>query len=298
MKKNTMSLKATINNIAKENKVSAQSVLQTYMLERLLERISVSQYKDNFILKGGMLISAMLGIDSRTTMDIDTTIKGFELTEENVKKIMEDVCKIDLHDDITLKINRVEEIRENDDYNGYRLTFEAKYMNNMPVIMKIDVTTGDKITYREIEYSFELMLENRKINIWSYNVETVLAEKFEAIIKRGVLGTRIRDFYDVHMLLKTQIKNVDKKTLRVAIMYTAEHRGSLDIMKQWKEVVEELKDDETMINQWERYKKNNFYAEGIDYKDLIDSIIVIGEIWDGNFEGGEVELDNSKLCLV
>lgn len=298
MKKNTMSLKATINNIAKENKVSAQSVLQTYMLERLLERISVSQYKDNFILKGGMLISAILGIDSRTTMDIDTTIKGFELTEENVKKIMEDVCKIDLHDDITLKINRVEEIRENDDYNGYRLTFEAKYMNNMPVIMKIDVTTGDKITYREIEYSFELMLENRKINIWSYNVETVLAEKFEAIIKRGVLGTRIRDFYDVHMLLKTQIKNVDKKTLRVAIMYTAEHRGSLDIMKQWKEVVEELKDDETMINQWERYKKNNFYAEGIDYKDLIDSIIVIGEIWDGNFEGGEVELDNSKLCLV
>ena len=298
MKKNTMSLKATINNIAKENKVSAQSVLQTYMLERLLERISVSQYKDNFILKGGMLISAMLGIDSRTTMDIDTTIKGFELTEENVKKIMEDVCKIDLHDDITLKINRVEEIRENDDYNGYRLTFEAKYMNNMPVIMKIDVTTGDKITYREIEYSFELMLEDRKIHVWSYNVETVLAEKFEAIIKRGVLGTRIRDFYDVHMLLKTQIKNVDKKTLRVAIMYTAEHRGSLDIMKQWKEVVEELKDDETMINQWERYKKNNFYAEGIDYKDLIDSIIVIGEIWDGNFEGGEVELDNSKLCLV
>lgn len=298
MKKNTMSLKATINNIAKENKVSAQSVLQTYMLERLLERISVSQYKDNFILKGGMLISAMLGIDSRTTMDIDTTIKGFELTEENVKKIMEDVCKIDLHDDITLKINKVEEIRENDDYNGYRLTFEAKYMNNMPVIMKIDVTTGDKITYREIEYSFELMLENRKINIWSYNIETVLAEKFEAIIKRGVLGTRIRDFYDVHMLLKTQIKNVDKKTLRVAIMYTAEHRGSLDIMKQWKEIVEELKDDETMISQWKRYKKNNFYAEGIDYKDLIDSIIVIGEIWDGNFEGGEVELDNSKLCLV
>ena len=298
MKKNTMSLKATINNIAKENKVSAQSVLQTYMLERLLERISVSQYKDNFILKGGMLISAMLGIDSRTTMDIDTTIKGFELTEEKVKKILEDVCKIDLHDDITLKINRVEQIRENDDYNGYRLTFEAKYMNNMPVIMKIDVTTGDKITYREIEYSFELMLENRKINIWSYNIETVLAEKFEAIIKRGVLGTRIRDFYDVHMLLKTQIKNVDKKTLRVAIMYTAEHRGSLDIMKQWKEIVEELKDDETMISQWKRYKKNNFYAEGIDYKDLIDSIIVIGEIWDGNFEGGEVELDNSKLCLV
>ena len=211
MKKNPMSLKAVINNIAKNNKVSAQSVLQTYMLERLLERISVSKYKDNFILKGGMLISAMLGIDSRTTMDIDTTIKGLPLTEENVRNIMEEVCKIDLQDDITLKINRVEEIRENDDYNGYRLTFEAKYLNTMPVIMRIDVTTGDKITYREIEYSFELMLEERKIHVWSYNVETVLAEKFEAIIKRGVLGTRIRDFYDVHMLLKTQNKNIESR---------------------------------------------------------------------------------------
>ena len=282
MKRNTMSLKATINNIAKENKVSAQSVLQTYMLERLLERISVSNYKDNFILKGGMLISAMLGIDSRTTMDIDTTIKGFELTEENVKNIMTEVCAIDLQDDITLKINKVEEIRENDDYNGYRLTFEAKYANTMPVIMKIDVTTGDKITYREIEYSFELMLENRKIHVWSYNVETVLAEKFEAIIKRGVLGTRIRDFYDVHMLLKTQNKNIDKKTLKVAIMFTAEHRDSVEEIRDWKEVVEELSDDSTMKNQWKRYQKNNFYAEGIEYEDLIESIKIVGEIFDEN----------------
>lgn len=282
MKRNTMSLKATINNIAKANKVSAQSVLQTYMLERLLERISVSNYKDNFILKGGMLISAMLGIDSRTTMDIDTTIKGFELTEENVKNIMTEVCAIDLQDDITLKINKVEEIRENDDYNGYRLTFEAKYANTMPVIMKIDVTTGDKITYREIEYSFELMLEDRKIHVWSYNVETVLAEKFEAIIKRGVLGTRIRDFYDVHMLLKTQNKNIDKKTLKVAIMFTAEHRDSVEEIKDWKEVVEELSDDSTMKNQWKRYQKNNFYAEGIEYEDLIESIKIVGEIFDEN----------------
>lgn len=280
MKKNPMSLKATINNIAKKSKVSAQSVLQTYMLERLLERISVSKYKDNFILKGGMLISAMLGIDSRTTMDIDTTIKGFELTEENVKKIMEEVCEIDLQDDVTLKINKVEEIRENDDYNGYRLTFEAKYLNSMPVIMKIDVTTGDKITYREIEYSFDLMLEDRKIHVWSYNVETVLAEKFEAIIKRGVLGTRIRDFYDVHMLLKTQEKNINKKTLKVAINFTAEHRKSEEEMKNWREVVEELENDDTMKNQWRRYQKNNFYAEGIEYEDLIESLRVVGEIFD------------------
>ena len=280
MKKNPMSLKALINNIAKNNKISAQSVLQTYMLERLLERISVSQYKDNFILKGGMLISAMLGIDSRTTMDIDTTIKGFELSEENIREIMEEICKIDLQDDITLKINRIEEIRENDDYNGYRLTFEAKYLNTMPVIMRIDITTGDKITYREIEYSFELMLEDRKIHVWSYNVETVLAEKFEAIIKRGVLGTRIRDFYDVHMLLKTQEKNINNKTLKTAINFTTEHRKSIEDIKNWKEVVDELENDDTMKNQWRRYQKNNFYADGIEYNDLIESLRIVGEIFD------------------
>lgn len=284
MKNNIMSLKATINNIAKKNKVSAQSVLQTYMLERLLERIAVSQYKDNFILKGGMLISAMLGIDSRTTMDIDTTIKGFELTKENVMKIMEEVCKIDLNDGITIKINRIEDIRDNDDYNGYRLTFEAKYIGGMPVIMKIDVTTGDKITYREIEYSFGLMLEDRNINIWSYNVETVLAEKFEAIIKRGVLGTRIRDFYDVHMLLNTQSKNINNKTLKVAIQYTTEHRKSEEKIKNWRSVLEELRADEEMKKQWLRYQKNNFYAEGILYEELLESIEKVGEIFDTDFD--------------
>ena len=280
MKRNTMSFKAIINNIAKENKVSAQSILQTYMLERLLERISVSKYKDNFILKGGMLISAMLGIDSRTTMDMDTTIKGFSLTEENIKNIMNEICNMDLNDDVTLKIKKIELIREDDDYGGYRITFEANLNNEMPVIMKIDITTGDKITYREIKYDFTLMLENRKIQIWSYNVETIIAEKFESIIKRGVLGTRIRDYYDIHMLLNTQTKNIDKGILKNAIISTAEHRETMDSIKEWKEVVEILENDSTMTKQWERYQKNNFYAECIEYKDLIESLKQIGQILD------------------
>ena len=278
MKRNTMSFKAIINNIAKENKVSAQSILQTYMLERLLERISVSKYKDNFILKGGMLISAILGIDSRTTMDMDTTIKGFSLTEENINNIMNEICNIDLKDDVTLKIKKIELIREDDDYGGYRITFEANLNNEMPVIMKIDITTGDKITYREIKYDFTLMLENRKIQIWSYNVETIIAEKFESIIKRGVLGTRIRDYYDIYMLLNTQIKNIDKETLKNAIISTAEHRETMGSIKEWKEVVEILENDSTMKKQWERYQKNNFYAEGIKYEDLIKSLKRIGQV--------------------
>lgn len=280
MKRNTMSFKAIINNMAKENNVAAQSVLQTYMLERLLERISISKYKDNFILKGGMLISAMLGIDSRTTMDMDTTIKGLPLTKDNITNIMDEICNIEIDDNVTLKINKVELIREDDDYGGYRITFEAKYNNEMPVIMKIDITTGDKITYKEIEYSFTLMLEDRKIQIWSYNVETIIAEKFEAIVKRGVLSTRIRDYYDVYMLINTQNKIIDKKTLKDAITITAQHRGTNEIIKDWKKIVEKIANDSKMRQQWKRYQKDNFYAEEIEYKDLINAISKVGEIFD------------------
>ena len=278
MKRNTMSFKAIINNMAKENNVAAQSVLQTYMLERLLERISISKYKDNFILKGGMLISAMLGIDSRTTMDMDTTIKGFPLTKDNITNIMDEICNIEIDDNVTLKINKVELIREDDDYGGYRITFEAKYNNEMPVIMKIDITTGDKITYKEIEYSFTLMLEDRKIQIWSYNVETIIAEKFEAIVKRGVLSTRIRDYYDVYMLINTQSKIIDKKTLKDAITLTAQYRGTSEIIKDWKKIVEKIANDSKMRQQWKRYQKDNFYAEEIEYDELINAISRVGEI--------------------
>lgn len=280
MKRNTMSFKAIINNMAKENNVAAQSVLQTYMLERLLERISISKYKDNFILKGGMLISAMLGIDSRTTMDMDTTIKGFPLTKDNITNIMDEICNIEIDDNVTLKINKVELIREDDDYGGHRITFEAKYNNEMPVIMKIDITTGDKITYKEIEYSFTLMLEDRKIQIWSYNVETIIAEKFEAIVKRGVLSTRIRDYYDVYMLINTQNKIIDKKTLKDAIILTAQHRGTSEIIKDWKKIVEKIANDSKMRQQWKRYQKDNFYAEEIEYNELINAISKVGKIFD------------------
>lgn len=280
MKRNTMSFKAIINNMAKENNVAAQLVLQTYMLERLLERISISKYKDNFILKGGMLISAMLGIDSRTTMDMDTTIKGFPLTKENISNIMLEICNVEIDDNVTFKINKVDLIREDDDYGGYRITFEARYNNEMPVIMKMDITTGDKITYKEIEYSFTLMLEDRKIQIWSYNVETIIAEKFEAIIKRGVLSTRIRDYYDVYMLINTQRKIIDNKTLKDAITLTAQHRETNEIIKDWKKVVDKIANDSKMQQQWKKYQKDNFYAEGIEYNDLVNAINKVGEIFE------------------
>ena len=280
MPKNTMSFKAIINNIAKENKVAAQAVLQTYMLEWLLERISLSQYKNNFILKGGMLISAMLGIDSRTTMDMDTTIKGFTLTEENINKIMQEICEIKIEDNVSFKVNNTELIREDDDYGGYRITFEANYNNEMPVILKIDVTTGDKITYKEIEYEFSLMLEDRKIRVLSYNLETVIAEKFESIIKRGPLTTRIRDYYDIYMLTNTQSKNIGEKELKEAIKETSKHRESIGIIEHWKETIDLIRENENLLKQWKKYQKNNIYAEDIEYDDLIQAIEEIGNIFE------------------
>ena len=274
-----MSFKSIINNLAKNNNVTAQSVLQTYMLERLLERISISKYKDNFILKGGMLISAMLGIDSRTTMDMDTTIKGFSLTEENVKKILTDICNVKIDDNVNMQLKKINLIRETDVYGGYRATFEANYNNEMPVIMKIDITTGDKITYKEVEYNFNLMLEDRKIKIWSYNIETLVAEKFETIISRNIATTRIRDYYDVYMLINTQGKEIDNKVLKEAIISTAKHRETLEKIKDCERIIEAIKEDEHLKFLWEKYKKDNFYAKGIGYSDLINAIIKVEQIY-------------------
>lgn len=275
----TMSFKSIINNLAKKSNVAAQSVLQTYMLERLLERISISKYKDNFILKGGMLISAMLGIDSRTTMDMDTTIKGFALTEENIINILTEICNIQIDDNVNLQLKKVNLIRETDEYGGYRATFEAKYNNEMPVIMKIDITTGDQITYKEIEYSFNLMLEDRRIKIWSYNVETLVAEKFETIISRNIATTRIRDYYDVYMLMNTQRKNIDDKILKDAITSTAKHRETTEKIEDCKRIIEAIEEDEHLKSLWEKYKKDNFYAQGIEYSDLINAINKVGQIY-------------------
>lgn len=274
MIKNSMSLKAKINNIAKNENISPQAIMQTYMLERLLERISLSKYKNNFILKGGMLISSIIGIDSRTTMDMDTTIKGFILDKENLTQILNDIFKINLDDNIQFELINIENIREDDDYGGLRVHISSIF-DNMPTDLKIDVTTGDKITYKEINYKYNLLLETRAIDIWSYNIETIIAEKYESIIKRSILNTRIRDFYDIYMLIHLDKNNISNKILKEAIKETSQHRNSFEIIDN-KKVVEEVIDsigiDKDLIKQWGIYKKNHEYAKEIDYLQLIESI--------------------------
>ena len=281
MIKNSMSLKAKINNIAKEEKVSPQAVMQTYMLERLLERISISEYKDNFILKGGMLISSIVGIDSRSTMDMDTTIKGFKLDIENLTSILQKIIEIDINDNIKFKIINIENIREEDDYGGLRIHLQAIF-DEMPVDLKIDVTTGDKITYGEINYTYNLLLEKRSIDIWTYNVETIIAEKYETIIKRNILNTRIRDFYDLYMLTHLDKQNILNKMLVQAIKETSKHRESYDVINN-KNIVEEviisIKNDKDLKQQWNKYQRNYEYAKNIKYEQLVESIISIKGIY-------------------
>ena len=281
MIKNSMSLKAKINNLAKEEKVSPQAVMQTYMLERLLERISISKYKDNFILKGGMLISSIIGIDSRSTMDMDTTIKGFKLNVENLKSILQDIIKIDIKDNIKFKIISIENIREDDDYGGLRIRLQS-YFDEMPVDLKVDVTTGDKITYKEINYKYNLLLEKRSIEIWTYNVETIIAEKYESIIKRGILNTRIRDFYDLYMLTHLDKKNVLNKLLIDAIRETSKHRETFDIINDKntvEDVINSIQNNKSLMQQWNKYQKNYEYAKNIEYEQLMDSIKTIKNLY-------------------
>lgn len=237
--KNAMQLKAYIKNKAAEKNISAQLVMQNYMLERLLERISISEYKNNFILKGGFLISAIVGLDTRATMDLDTTIKGFDLTISNLQEIFERICSVKIEDDVTFEMYNISEIREDDEYPGYRVHLKSLYPP-LAVPLTVDVTTGDKITPREIEYTFKLLFDDKTISIMAYNLETVLAEKLETVISRGQANTRPRDFYDIHILYSLRGNSCDMSILKQALEQTTLKRGSIDRLKDYKEIINSI----------------------------------------------------------
>ena len=220
----SMQIKSLIRNMAKEKNINAQILLRNYMLERLLERISKSKYKDNFVLKGGMLVASMVGIDTRSTIDLDATLKNFPLTKKIISAF-ENVLSTDINDNITIELLNVMEIREEADYHGFRLSLLGK-VDESRIPLKVDITTGDKITPRAIKYSFKLLLEDRNIEILAYNLETVLAEKLESIISRATENTRMRDFYDIYILTKLQSQNIDLELFKQALKATAGNRSS------------------------------------------------------------------------
>ena len=234
--KNQMQLKAFIKKKAEENNISSQLVMQNYMMERLLERISLSPYRKNFILKGGFLIAAIVGLNSRTTMDLDTTIKGLDLTHESIDRIFKEICAIKVEDNITFSVLRTTEIREGDDYPGLRVALEANY-HPLAVPLTVDVTTGDKITPREVKRSLRLLFDDRSISVFTYNLETVLAEKLETVLSRNTANTRPRDFYDIYILTALYGQQLDIKVLKQALLETARKRGSLQILPRYGQII-------------------------------------------------------------
>jgi hypothetical protein len=272
--KNAMQLKAIIKNIAKNKNISAALVLQNYMLERFLERVSLSRYHDNYIIKGGFLIASMVGLDSRATMDMDATIKGYPVNEEAIRKMVEDIIAVHVEDAIHFCLKSVREIREGDEYTGYRVALTADY-EKMAVPLKLDITTGDKITPREIEYSYKLMMEDRSIRVLAYNLSTILAEKLETVVSRGNQNTRPRDYYDIYILSKLQAKNIDVDSLKAALSATTAKRGSSELMMQYAEIMRTVKSSDVMKRQWDNYRKNFDYAAGIEFEETCDAVVAM-----------------------
>ena len=275
--KNAMQLKAIIKNIAKEKHISAQLVMQNFMLERLLERISISKYQRNFILKGGFLIAAMVGIDTRATMDMDATIKGLPVNEQTVRKMFEEICKTELADDVTFSFQNIGKIREGDEYTGYRISLSANYPP-MAVPLKLDITTGDKITPKEIEYQFKLLLEDRNISVLAYNLETIMAEKLETVITRGDQNTRPRDYYDIYILTKLQYSNIEPDSLKAAFKATADKRGSAVVVKNYRKIMNTVRNSEVMQRQWKNYQKDFEYATDIVFEETCDAVVQLMDL--------------------
>lgn len=261
-------LKDWINNIAKKNNLIAGTVLQNYMMERFLERVSLSKYRDNFILKGGFLIAAMVGIDMRSTIDMDTTIKGVSISRQEIEKIVSEILAIPVDDNVALEIKSIKPIHEAGDYDDFRLGILATFFT-IRVDWKLDITTGDIIIPREVEYSFKLMFEDRRIQVKAYNLNTILAEKIESILARNVANTRARDYYDVYILLTTLAGDVDMAELLDALAKKARARGTIVYIDQHEKYLADIRESRDLQTIWNAYKGKYPYAQDIEFADVV-----------------------------
>ena len=270
MSSKAMSLKAKIRNYAGNNHIAAQVVLQNYMFERFLARLSQSEYKEKFVIKGGMLIAAIVGLDIRSTMDLDTTLRGLPLTSDKILEAFDAICKIDLDDDVAFETISIDTIRKDDIYGGFCVRINATY-DTMITPLSIDISTGDIITPGAVLYKFGgIFDENTQITLWGYNIETILAEKVETILSRGVFNTRPRDYYDVFVLSTTQ--KFDRLLFEDSLSATAEHRGSAGRITDRAGIVKTISESDDLQNMWEKYRQRFPYASGISYENIINAL--------------------------
>jgi len=272
-------IKGAIRNISKEKGVNPNSLLQMCLFEGILEKLSKSKYRENFILKGGLLISSLIGVDVRSTMDMDTTIKGIPVNEETITRIINEILDIEIDIEISYKLIKLTPIRNADVYEDFSASIECKF-GKINARLNIDITTGDVITPREIKYSYSKILEEGTIPIITYTIETILAEKFETISSRNITTTRARDFYDLYMIYNMYNNKINQEILGEAIVKTARQRGSLKAIRQYKEIVELFKINGTIKNIWDRYAKNNPYIKDIKFLDTVEVYKKIGNILD------------------
>ena len=265
-----MSLKAKIRNIAKQKNIPAQVILQNYMFERLLVRLSASEYKEKFVLKGGMLVAAIVGLDNRATMDMDTTLKNLPLTPEAIRSALEDICSIAFDDGVVYEIGTISPIRKDDIYGGYRVMLNARF-DIMLTPLSIDVSTGDVITPHAVQYNFsEIFDDEKSYELWAYNIETVMAEKVETILRRGIFNTRPRDFYDAYILTTTQ--KFDITVFEDALKATANHRGTTNQIADVPSILHNIEESPELKTMWDKYRKQFSYANDITYEQIMDSI--------------------------
>lgn len=264
-------IRGRIKNLAEQNNADSRVLMRLYMMERYLERVSVSKYRNNFIVKGGVLVTSLLGISMRSTMDIDTTIQNYDLSLENTKKMIEDISRIDIDDGVDFTIKSVMKIMDDMEYPGIRFALDSR-IGRMITPIKIDVSTGATITPRAIEYDYKLMLENRSISILSYNIETVFAEKLQTILSRGILNTRMRDFYDVHVRLVSHKRDVDREILKRAFHATCKNRKTENIIDNLKSIYESIACDEKLSLLWLSYQRKYSYAKDIDFGSVLLSL--------------------------
>lgn len=268
MSSKAMSLKGRIKNYAKGNNIAAQVVLQNYMFECFLARLSISEYNEKFVVKGGMLIAAIVGLDTRSTMDLDTTLRNLPLTEEKISDAINTICKIDMKDDVVFTVKSIEPIRKDDIYGGYWVRLDAVY-DTIITPLSIDVSTGDVITPDAVKYEFSgIFDEDIRISLWGYNIETVIAEKVETILRRGVFTTRPRDYYDVYILGTTQ--EYDKEIYKEALKATAEHRGSTEQISDVEGILKQISESDDLKDMWRKYQKKFAYASDISYENVLE----------------------------
>ena len=266
--KTSEQIKGAIRNISKKTGVNANSLLQMCLFEGILEKISKSKYKNHIILKGGLLISSLIGVEMRSTLDMDTTIRGLPMNEENISKILHEILEITIDADIVYRLIKLERIRKEDLYEDFCATISCRY-GKINANLNIDITTGDIITPKEIQYSYEKILEEGSISILTYTIETIIAEKFETISSRNITTTRARDFYDLYMLYKLYKSKIDRNVLKEAITLTSQHRNSFSLVLQYKEIVKLFYQSNSLKNLWDKYIQNNPYAKEISFDDTI-----------------------------